>query len=161
MEPLEEATNPGPGTLRVAMTADDVRKQMAAQLDGWNGYVGASNHMGSRFCQDRTLMDAVMAELGSRGLLWLDSRTTAATQGVAAAGAAGVPCLSRDVFLDHADSAEGVRTQLVELEAVCRRKRRAIAVCHPRESTIDVLDWWLSTLEEKRLSLVPISALVR
>src|SRR2546426_20893 len=118
MEPLDAGSNPGPGALRAAMSADDVRAQLAADLDGWSGYVGVNNHMGSRFCQDRRLMDAVMAELKARGLLWLDSKTTAATEGIAAAEAARVPYVVRDVFLDNVDSLEAVLAQLEQLESI-------------------------------------------
>ena len=84
--------------------------------------MGANNHMGSRFCQNRPLMDAVMAELKSRALLWLDSRTTAASEGKAAAEAARVPYLERDVFLDNIDSVDAVLAQLKELEALSRQE---------------------------------------
>jgi polysaccharide deacetylase 2 family uncharacterized protein YibQ len=160
MEPLDPDIDPGPGALRVAMSAAEVRAQVSANLDGWTGFVGASNHMGSRFCQDRPLMDVVMAELKTRGLLWLDSRTTAATQAPAAAAAAGVPWISRDVFLDNVDTVAGVRSQLNELEAVCHDNGSAVAIGHPLESTIQALGAWLSTLERRRLTLAPISAVI-
>jgi polysaccharide deacetylase 2 family uncharacterized protein YibQ len=160
MEPLDATHNPGPGALLAAMSADDVRAHLAADLDGWSGYVGVNNHMGSRFCQDRRLMDAVMAELKARGLLWLDSKTTAVTEGIAAAEAAGVPCVARDVFLDHVDSFDAVMEQLDRLETIGRKQGSAVAIGHPRDSTIRALDAWLSALEKKRLTLVPVTALV-
>jgi hypothetical protein len=159
MEPLDAAHSSGPGSLRVAMNAAEVRAQLAAGLDGWSGYVGVNNHMGSRFCQNRALMDAVMAELKSRALLWLDSRTTAATEGKAAAEAARVPYLERDVFLDNVDSVDAVLAQLKELEAIGRQMGAAIAIGHPRDTTIEALDLWLSSLEKRRLALVPVTAL--
>src|SRR6267143_7086607 len=115
--------------------------------------------MGSRFCQDRRLMDAVMAELKSRGLLWLDSKTTADTEGIAAAEAARVPYVVRDVFLDNVDSLEAVLAQLEQLESIGHKRGCAIAIGHPRDSTIRALDWWLSALEKRCLALVPVSAL--
>jgi polysaccharide deacetylase 2 family uncharacterized protein YibQ len=160
MEPLDPTVNPGPGALRVTMNAADVRAQIAANLDHWTGFVGASNHMGSRFCQDRKLMDAVMSELKARSLLWVDSRTTAATQGFAAAVAAGVPGASRDVFLDNVDTLDGVGAQLELLEAVCHEKGRALAIGHPRDSTIRALAGWLPTLAQRGLTLAPVSALI-
>ena len=160
MEPLDSGKNPGPGALRVAMNPAEVRAQVAANLDAWTGFVGASNHMGSRFCQDRPLMGAVMAELKSRGLAWVDSRTTAATQGIAAAAAAGVAFVSRDVFLDNVQTLDGVRTQLEEMEAVCRDKGRAVAIGHPVDATIEALERWLPALGQKGLTLAPISALL-
>jgi uncharacterized protein len=160
MEPLDARHNPGPGALRVSMTVADVRAQLAADLDGWSGYVGVNNHMGSRFCQNRTLMDAVMEELKSRGLLWLDSKTIAATEGVAAAEAARVPYLVRDVFLDNVDTVNAVLAQLDQLEAIGHERGGAIAIGHPRDATIEALDRWLSSLERRHLALVPITALV-
>lgn len=159
MEPLDAAHNAGPGTLRVTMNAAEVRAQLAADLDGWSGYVGVNNHMGSRFCQNRILMDAVMAELKSRSLLWLDSKTIAATEGMAAAEAARVPYLVRDVFLDNVDKVDAVLAQLEQLEAIGRERGAAIAIGHPRDATIQALDQWLSSLEKRRLVLVPITAL--
>jgi len=104
-------------------------------------------------------MDAVMAEMKSRALLWLDSKTTAATEGMAAAEAARVPYLVRDVFLDNVDDVDAVLTQLDQLEAIGRERGAAIAIGHPKEATIQALDRWLSSLEKRRLDLVPITAL--
>lgn len=159
MEPLDPCHDAGPGSLRVAMNAAEVRAQLAACLDGWSGYVGANNHMGSRFCQDRELMDAVMVELKSRGLLWLDSKTTLATQGMAAAAAARVPYLVRDVFLDNIDRLDAVNSQLEELEWIARRRGTAVAIGHPRNATIEALDAWLASLETRGLELAPLTAL--
>lgn len=159
MEPLDAEQSSGPGSLHVAMNAAEVRAQLAAGLDGWSGYVGANNHMGSRFCENRTLMDAVMAELKSRGLLWLDSKTTAATEGIAAAEAARVPHLVRDIFLDNVDSVDAVLAQLQQLEAMGRQRGAAIAIGHPRDTTIEALDHWLSSPKRRRLPLVPLTAL--
>lgn len=158
MEPLG-GDDPGPGCLRVSMNAAEVRRQLAIDLDGWSGYVGANNHMGSRFCQNRGLMDAVMAELKSRRLLWLDSKTTAATEGIAAAEGAHVPCLVRDVFLDNVDDAGAVCARLTELETIGAQRGAAIAIGHPRRSTIAALTLWISTLEDKGLTLAPLTAL--
>jgi uncharacterized protein len=160
MEPLDAPDSAGPGCLRVTMSPDVVRSQLAASLDGWSGYVGVNNHMGSRFCQDRRLMNAVMEELKSRDLFWLDSRTTAASEGLVAATAAGVPCLERDVFLDHVDREDAVFVQLDQLERIGRKKGAAIAIGHPRENTIRALEVWLARLPQTGLTLVPITALL-
>jgi uncharacterized protein len=160
MEPLDAADSAGPGCLRVTMSPDEVRGRLAADLDGWSGYVGVNNHMGSRFCQDRRLMNAVMEELKSRDLFWLDSRTTAATTGMAAAAAARVPCLERDVFLDHVDREDAVFTQLEQLARIGHKRDGAIGIGHPRETTIRALEEWLARLPQRGLTLVPVTALL-
>jgi uncharacterized protein len=160
MEPLDNVDSAGPRCLRVTMTPDEVRAHIAADLDGWNSYVGVNNHMGSRFCQDRRLMDAVMMELKARDLLWLDSRTTAATTGPAAATSASVPCLQRDVFLDYEDREDVVFAQLHELERLGHKRGGAIGIAHPRETTIRVLEAWLARLPQTGLTLVPLTAML-
>ena len=159
MEPLDDTVDAGPGCLRVTMSPDEVRAQLASSLNGWTGYVGVNNHMGSRFCQDRRLMNAVMEELKSRDLVWLDSRTTAETTGKAAAAAAGVPCLERDVFIDYADEDRAVIAQLEQLEAMGHKRGGAIAIGHPRDLTIRLLEDWLARLPQTGLTLVPLTAL--
>lgn len=160
MEPLDPSHDPGPDALRVSMSPGEVRAAVAARLDGWSGYVGVNNHMGSRFCQDRRLMDAMMHELKSRGLFWLDSRTTERSVGIAAAKDAGVASLERFVFLDVIDDTDAVLGQLRRLERRGRWRGRAIGIGHPHEATIQALAQWLPTLQHKRRVLVPITALL-
>jgi polysaccharide deacetylase 2 family uncharacterized protein YibQ len=72
-----------------------------------------------------------------------------------------VPNAGRDVFLDDEITVPAVEAQLAELERVARRNGIAIAIGHPHDPTIEVLDRWLRTLSQKGLVLVPLSATVR
>ena len=103
----------------------------------------------------------VMAALKDRRLLFLDSRTTAATVGATLAREMGVPHASRDVFLDDTGAAVSVRAKLAETEAIAKRQGFAIAIGHPHEATIEALQVWLPTLAERGFVLVPVSAIVR
>lgn len=161
MEPLDPGENPGRGALLVSMNAATIRATLAADLDPWSGYVGINNHMGSKFTTDRMRMDVVMAELKARGLLWLDSKTVAGSVGVAAALAAGVPTVERDVFIDNEQEVPTVLAQLAEAEKIARSRGTAIAIGHPHDATLEALRQWLPTLEGKRLSLVPVTEILR
>ncbi|MFM9776397.1 divergent polysaccharide deacetylase family protein, partial [Streptomyces galilaeus] len=77
--------------------------------------------MGSKFTADATGMATVMAELGRRGLMFLDSRTTAHSAAVDAAHRQHVPVVGRDIFLDNDMSAGAVREMLKKTEEVARR----------------------------------------
>ena len=55
---------------------------------------------------------------------------------------------------------DAVRQSLADLEAQARKHGRAIAIGHPHDATLDALEAWLPTLEEKGLQLAPVSALV-
>ncbi len=159
MEP-EGAADPGPGALVLGSSAADIQARLDAYLNGWSGYVGINNHMGSRLTADRATMDVVMTELQTRGLLWLDSRTGAGTVGEAAAAAIGAPHVGRDVFLDNKDDRAAIDEQLSKVEALAQSQGYAVAIGHPRDMTIQALAAWLPTLEEKGIALVPITEVV-
>ncbi len=160
MEPLDPKENPGRGALRVSMDAAAIRATLAADLDPWSGYVGVNNHMGSKFTGDRARMDVVMMELKTRGLLWLDSKTIPGSVGTAAAQAAGVPFVERDVFIDNEQTVEAVLGQLAEAEKIARSRGTAIAIGHPHDATLEALSRWLPGLGP-RIVLVPVTEILR
>jgi 2Fe-2S ferredoxin len=88
--------------------------------------VGVNNHMGSRFTSDAKGMALVMVTLKDRGLMFLDSRTSAQTQAANAARAAGLPTLSRDVFLDNDEEGGEVKAELGRLEQIALKHGVAI-----------------------------------
>ncbi|MBJ7417355.1 MAG: divergent polysaccharide deacetylase family protein [Niveispirillum sp.] len=160
MEPTGK-DDPGPGALLTRLDEATLRQRLSANLSAFHGFVGINNHMGSRFTADRTGMAVVMAELGSRGLLFLDSRTTANTAAGPLSAHYQVPMLSRDVFLDHVMTAQGVAASLAKVEDIARRNGLAIAIGHPHDVTIAALTQWLPTLQEKGFQLVPLTAAVK
>lgn len=161
MEPLDPKEDPGRGALKVGMNAEAIRATLASDLDSWSGYVGINNHMGSKFTGDRVRMNVVMGELKTRGLLWLDSKTSADSTGTAAARAAGVPTVERDVFIDNEQTVDAVLGQLAELEKIARSRGTAIAIGHPHDATLTALTQWLQTLDDKRIALVPVTEILR
>jgi polysaccharide deacetylase 2 family uncharacterized protein YibQ len=161
MEPIDRAENPGPHALLVAMSADEILAQLRWGLDRFGGYVGVNNHMGSRFTADPRGMAVVMVELRRRGLLFLDSKTTAISAGPREAAASGVPYAARDVFVDDDLSPAAIARQLARIENVARQNGSAVAIGHGHDPTIAALRVWLPSLREKRFVLVPLSAVVR
>ncbi len=159
MEPEGDA-DPGPGALYVHQSTDEIARGLAAQLDRFPGAVGFNNHMGSRFTADVRALLPVMREARARGLLFLDSRTSANTLAARVAEAAGARTLSRDVFLDHAQGADGLLSQLDEIEKTARLMGSAIGIAHPHTLTLDVLEVWTRGLASKGIDLVSISAMV-
>ncbi|WOF73742.1 divergent polysaccharide deacetylase family protein [Parvibaculaceae bacterium PLY_AMNH_Bact1] len=156
MEPEGDA-DPGPNALLIDQTSDQIASLLARQLDQFPGAIGFNNHMGSRFTADVRALLPVMREARARGMLFLDSRTSANTLAAKIGEAAGATTVSRDVFLDHAAGADGLLAQLDELENTARATGRAIAIAHPHEMTLDVLEVWARGLASKGLELAPIS----
>ncbi len=160
MEP-EGRDDPGPGALRVSLTDEDIRARTAASLDRLPLAVGLNNHMGSKFTRDPRAMRPVLAELASRGLLFVDSRTAGSSVGLDVAKQSGVAAAGRDVFLDNEIDARAIRVQLAELERVASRRGSAIAIGHPHEATIEALAQFLPGMQARGLQLVAASAIVR
>jgi polysaccharide deacetylase 2 family uncharacterized protein YibQ len=160
MEPRSAKENPGPGALLTRMDEAAIRQQIAHDLDGWSGYVGINNHMGSRFTADRARMAVVMSELKARGLMWLDSKTTGDSAGPGAAEAAGVPFITRDVFLDNQETVSAVMAQLDRTRAIARTHGLAVAIGHPHDATIAALRQWLPTLAASGVVLVPVTEIL-
>src|SRR5260370_23311209 len=106
-------------------------------------------------------MAPVIEELHARGLLFLDSRTTATTVGEALARKRGVPAVARDVFLDDEVAAPAIAARLADLEQAARRKGAAVAIGHAHDATLAALVAWLPALAAKQLVLVPLSTVVR
>ncbi len=141
------------------LTTDDaatLRLKTEAALDAVPAAVAVNNHMGSRLTADRRAMDAVMTVLADRNLFFLDSRTHHDTQGTVAAQSAGVPSLSRQVFLDHDLSAEAIAAQLDEA-ARLSKLGPTVAIGHPSAEMYEVLAEKLPALLEAGVAVYPLS----
>ena len=160
MEPSGR-NDPGPNALLVSLSDGELKQRTAQALDSFDGYVGVNNHMGSRFTTFRPGMETVLRLLKSRGLMFLDSRTTAQSVGDQTAQELGVPSIVRHVFLDDDESIDAVRRKLADVEAVARRQGFVVAIGHPHEATLQALAEWLPTLSAKGLTLAPATAVLR
>jgi polysaccharide deacetylase 2 family uncharacterized protein YibQ len=92
--------------------------------------------------------------------LFLDSRTSSQSVGFETARDLGVTATIRDVFLDNTDSVHEVQMRLRQTMAQARARGSAIAIGHPRDSTITVLEKWLLEIAAQGYRLAPLSAVV-
>jgi uncharacterized protein len=161
MEAVDQQADPGPHGLFTALTRDEILERLRWGLGRFDGFVGINNHMGSKFTSDERGMAPVMEELHTRGLVFLDSRTSPSSAGIRLAIAYGVPHAARDVFLDDDQTQGAIAKQLARVEQIARQRGSAIAIGHPHDATIAALKAWLPMLGEKGLALVPLSAVVQ
>ena len=161
MEAVDRYADPGPRGLFTALSRGEILERLRWGLGRFDGFVGINNHMGSKFTSNERGMEPVMEELHARGLLFLDSRTSPFSAGIRLAIAFGVPHAARDVFLDDDQAQAAIAKQLAMVEQFARQHGSAIAIGHPHDATTATLKSWLPTLGEKRLALVPLSAVVK
>ena len=98
-----------------------------------------NNHTGSKFTADERAMQNLLRAMNEHGFLFIDSRTSPATKAKAAMKGLGMRYVHRDVFLDNQNSVAAVRKKLREAVALAKKQGYAIAIGHPKSSTLRAL----------------------
>jgi polysaccharide deacetylase 2 family uncharacterized protein YibQ len=149
--------DPGKGALFVAMSERELLRQLRKDLDAVPFIVGVNNHMGSRFMEHGVSVRLVLRELKKRGLFFLDSRTTAKTQGYQIARELALLAGERNLFLDNENDERDIRAQLEGLIRIARDRGTAIGICHPHPATITALKGMISRIKAQGIRIVPLS----
>ena len=161
MEPYS-ATNTAPNQLNVAMSDNEIKKNLELVLDNFDAdLIGGNNHMGSKFTENREKLVPVMKILKKRGMFFLDSKTSAKAIGCEVAEEFGVECVSRDVFLDNENDFNYITGQLQQVEKIARKKGYAIAIGHPKSQTVEALRDWVAKLDKQHFKLVYLSEILK
>lgn len=153
MEPLSGA-DPGPGRITVSMNDAAIAAQVRDDLASVPLAAGVNNHEGSRATADDRVMRAVAAVLAERKLFFIDSRTGTASVAERDAVAAGIPTAARDVFLDNVADVGATEAQLRRAAEVAKANGSAIAIGHPRPTTLTAVRALLPELERDGVQLV-------
>jgi uncharacterized protein len=161
--PMESLSNGNaePQELRPGMSAKEVSTLVNQFVLAVPGATGVNNHQGSQSTADPTLMNQLMRSLREHNLFYIDSRTTAATVAYDAARHAGVRSAFRNVpFLDDVAETSAVEKQLQLALRGAREKGEAVAIGHPRRSTLVALKEVLPQAKSQGIQLVHASDLV-
>ncbi len=157
MQPKGHIKGLGPGRLMKGMSPKDINDILSKDLASVPGAEGVNNHMGSLLTEDKAAMGAVMAGLKSRKLFFVDSLTTAGSEGWRMAEKAGVPFTRRDVFLDDLSDEAYIKAQFARLVAIAKKRGIAVAIGHPRPMTLKALGEELPDLPKQGVRLVRVS----
>ena len=152
--------DPGPGALVEGMELDALAAATRNALAQVPGAVGANNHMGSGLTTDSAAMGTVLDVLQRHGLFFLDSRTSPDSVGYTLARSLGLPTAQRDVFLDDDPDPVAIRRELARFLERSRENGAAIAIAHPRPTTLEVLREELPKAKEAGFTFVPVSFLL-
>jgi uncharacterized protein len=147
--------------LLLSQSDDEIKKRLNGFLREVPYAIGANNHMGSRFTEDRAKMETVLGILKGRGLFYIDSKTTPHSVGYSLAREMGLETASRNVFIDNVQNVEAIKAQLEQLAGIARRKGVAIGICHPHKATILALTTAMPELRKSGINFVYAADLVR
>ena len=121
---------------------------------------GANNHMGSRFTTCKEGMRVVLEVLKSKGMYFIDSRTTKDSVGREVAGETGICFGERDVFLDSETSEASISAFIEQAVEIAKSKGSAIAIGHPRSETLSALKKFVNSGDQS-VELVFVSCVLR
>jgi uncharacterized protein len=155
--PMETVSglNPGPGKVTTAMSDAQIAAQVEADLAQVPDAAGVNNHEGSKASADPRVMRDVIAVLARHGnLFFIDSRTSAASVGEQVAQTQGIPTAGRDVFLDNQESVDYTEAQLRAAAAIAKRNGTAIAIGHPRGTTLEAVKMMIPELQSSGIQFV-------
>jgi polysaccharide deacetylase 2 family uncharacterized protein YibQ len=152
---------PGPGEITTEMSDAQIAAQVDADIAQVPEASGVNNHEGSKATADPRVMRDVIAALKAHDLFFIDSRTTAKTVAQSTAEADGVPTAARNVFLDDKESVAYTRGQLFEAIAIAKREGSAIAIGHPRPSTLEAVRSMIPEFRSQGVRLVLAQSLVK
>ncbi|MEQ8803857.1 divergent polysaccharide deacetylase family protein [Haliea sp.] len=147
----------GPGALTAELSETEFRSTLQEALAGVPHAVGVNNHMGSELTRQRKQMQWLMTLLAEQNLYFVDSRTNKDTVAATVAAEAGLPHLSRQVFLDNVPTRAAIAERFAVLVAHARRDGLGVAIGHPYPETIAYLQEVLPTLEAEGLQLATVS----
>ena len=142
------------------MNEHELRASLVAMIDDIPNLAGVNNHMGSGLTENLEAMQWLMEELPPRGLYFIDSRTTAASQALASAKKRGIPTYERDIFLDHSRDTKTIARQFDKLIATAQKHGQALGIGHPYPETLEVLESRLPALKKAGVELVTVSELL-
>lgn len=159
LEPFDYPNvDPGRNTLTVAATSEENIEKLRWALSRTTNYTGVMNYMGARFVGDPTAMEPVMAELGKRGLLYLDDGTTARSAAPDLALKDRVPFASGDAVIDGDRDRGAIMKKLDQLEATARAKGFALGTGSAFDVTVDAVTSWVAEAKKRGIEIVPVSA---
>ena len=161
MEPFDFPTSdPGPHTLLTSAGPDENLERLEFLLSRFTGYVGVYNRMGDRFTSSVESLLPVLQSIHERGLLFVDARTSGASVAGRLANELGLPHALNNREIDQVASRVEIAAKLIDLENIARQQGQALGIARPYPVTIERLAQWATSLEEKGIDLVPVSALI-
>jgi len=161
--PMETVSglNPGPGKVTTEMTDAQITAQVNDDLAQVPLARGVNNHEGSKASADSRVMRDVIGVLAHRGnLFFIDSKTSPESVGEQTAQSMGVATAARDVFLDNQANVAYTEARLLEAADIAKRQGSAIAIGHPRPTTLAAVKELIPRLQAEGIQFVLVADLV-
>jgi polysaccharide deacetylase 2 family uncharacterized protein YibQ len=161
LEPYDYPENdPGQDTLLTGAQAEENPGRLRRVMTKVTGYSGLIASQGAKFLASEPDLQALLRATSGRGLYFVD--TGQAEQSIAreVASVESAAFARGDRHIDRNPTREAIEKEFVTLEELAKQRGSAIGVAGAYPVTIDRVTAWASSLEEKGIALVPVSALI-
>ena len=153
--------SPGKNVLLIGESGSENVRRLEWALSRVDQPVGITNMMGSAFTESSAALKPVLAAARSRGLHYVDARSSGKSVGERDAKAAGVAAAMNDRFLDEPATAANIRRNLDDLVATAKRRGHAIGYGRAVPETIREVEAWSAALDGRGVTLVGASVVAR
>lgn len=158
MEPVDfPRTNPGPRTLLSEAKPEENLEALRWHMSRFAGYSGITNYMGARLLVTEAALKPVLAELRTRGLVYLEDGSVNLTASPRVVQQVKLPMQRANMVIDTNPDAPAIAEALEQLEEEAIRNGIAIGTGSGLDVTIETVAEWAKTLQEKGILLVPVS----
>ena len=158
MEPMDpSAMSEGKHTVLTSMDDKSIRALTRDMVSSLPGISGVNNHQGSKATSDERAMTAVLKELKSQGLFFVDSNTYSKSLGDKLAAQMGVPTGRNNIFLDNSTNEDEIIKKIWQAAAIADKYGSAIAICHARPHTVNAWEQAIGEVKASGLKLVPVT----
>jgi len=160
MEPLDfPRDDPGPQTLLTSLATVENLNRLEWVLGQAQGYVGVATWLGSQFTTVEDALMPVLEGLKERGVLFLDSRDSSRSLAAELASSIQLPRVYNDRFIDAVPARGAIDRTMQDLERQARQQDYAVGLARPLPLTIERLAAWVPVLQDRGISIAPVSAL--
>lgn len=122
------------------MTRQQIYDATLKALNSLPNPIGLNNHRGSLATSNSEIIEPVIAVLKERGLMFVDSRTSAQSVAYDVARASKVPTLRNRGFLDGSPEKNVIEKRFAEIVKVAVKRGDAVVICHFRPTTVTFLE---------------------
>jgi hypothetical protein len=141
------------GELEVKMDRDTVFRTLDDDLSSIPHVIGINNHQGGRGCDDLRLMTCMCEWAKLRGFFVVDSKSSYHSKVAQAEVGLGMGRKVNQVFIDHQNDPDYIRSAMRNLADIARRNGCAIGICHfHRPNTPRIVKEMILTLKAEGIN---------
>lgn len=142
------------------MPDGEVKKTAKSLIGQVPHAIGMNNHQGSAAIADERVMKDVLSVVKDKKMVYLDSRTSAASVGEQTASAMGIATSRNNLFLDNDKDVGAIKERLRQAGRIAVHNGNAIVIGHCRPYTAEALKEMIDELHREGVDIVFVTDLM-